>query len=152
MDARDKWACCTFAHRLASELDLRDPVRKKRISTEEQCLDCLEQEERVDAPNQKLDDLRSIPLNLEHGKLRLRDCRRYLRKYRRLLKQVEDWSESSEIRHLPQDVLPSYWKKRVEGKEKKRAEKSMAVRIMSPKDQHPRIMEYFSRTWESRTG
>ena len=58
-DARDKWACRTFPHRLASELkaDLRDQIWEERISTEEQCLDCLEQEERVDAPNQKLDDL-----------------------------------------------------------------------------------------------
>ena len=146
-DARDKWACRTFPHRLASELkaDVRDQIREKRISMEEQCLDWLEQEERVDAPNQKLDDLWSIPLNLERGELRLRDWRRYLRKYRRLLKQVEDWSESSEIRHLLRDVLPSYWKKRVEDEEKKRAKKRLAVRIMSPEDQHPRIMEYFRR-------
>ena len=46
-DACDKWACRTFPHRLASELkaDLRDQIREKRISTEEQCLDWLEQEE-----------------------------------------------------------------------------------------------------------
>ena len=74
-DARDKWACFTFPHRLASELkaDLRDQIREKRISTEEQCLDWLEQEERVDAPNQTLDDVWSIPPNLERGELRLRD-------------------------------------------------------------------------------
>ena len=101
-DARDKWACRTFPHRLAPELkaDLRDQIREKRISTEEQCLDWLEPEERVAAPNQTLDDLWSIPLNLKRRELRLRDCRRYLRKYRRLLKQVEDWTESSQIRHL----------------------------------------------------
>ena len=36
-DSRDKWACCTFPHFLASELnaDLRDQVREKRTSTEE---------------------------------------------------------------------------------------------------------------------
>ena len=142
-DARDKWACRTFPHRLAPELkaDLRDQIREKRISTEEQCLNWLEPEERVAAPNQTLDDLWSIPLNLKRGELRLRDCRRYLRKYRRLLKQGEDWTESSEIRHLLRDVLPSYWKKRVEDEEKKRAKKRLAVRIMSPEDQHPRIME-----------
>ena len=146
-DARDKWACRTFPHRLASELkaDLLDRIREKRISTEVQCLDWLEQEERVDAPNQKLDDLWSVPLKLERGELRLRDWRRYLQTYRRLLKQVEDWSESSEIRHLLWDVLPSYWRKRVEDEKKKRAKKRFAVRIMSPEDQHPRIMEYFRR-------
>ena len=146
-DARDKWACRTFPHRLASELkaDLRDQIWEKMISTEEQCLDWLEQEERVDAPDPKLDDLWSIPLNLERGELELRDWRRYLRKYRRLVKQVEDWSESSEIRHPLRDVLPSSWKKRVEDEEKKRAKKRLAVRIMSPEDQHPRIMEYFRR-------
>ena len=50
-DAREEWACRTFLHRLASDLkaDLRDQIREKRISTEEQCLDWLEQEERVDA-------------------------------------------------------------------------------------------------------
>ena len=144
-DARDKWLCRTFPHRLASELkaDLGDQIREKRISTEEQCLDWLEQEERVDSPHQKLDDLRSIPLNSERGELRLRDWGRYLRKSRRLPNQVEDWSESSKIRHLLRDVLPSYWKKRVEDEEKKRAKKRLAVRIMSPEDQHRRIIKYF---------
>ena len=146
-DARDKWPCRTFPHVLASELkaDLRDQIREKRISTEEQCLDWLEQEERVDAPNQTLDDLWSIPFSLKHAELRLRDWRRYLRKYRRLLKQVEDWSESGEICHLLRDALPSYWKERVEDGEKKRAQKRLAVRIMSPEDQQIRIMEYFWR-------
>ena len=48
-DARDKWACRTFPHRLASELkaDLRDPIRERRISTEEQCLDWLNQEKEL---------------------------------------------------------------------------------------------------------
>ena len=79
-DIPDKWAYCTFPHRLASELKagLRDQIGQKRISAVEQCLDWLEQEERVDAPNQKLDDLWSVPLNLERGELRLRDWRRYL--------------------------------------------------------------------------
>ena len=146
-DARDKWACRTFPHRLASELKayLRDQIREKRISKQEQWLDWLKQEERVDAPNQKLDDPWSIPLNLERGELRVRDWRRYLRKYRRLRKQVEDWSESSEIRHLLRDVLPLYWRKRVEDEKKKRAKKRLAVRIMSPEDQHLRIMEHFRR-------
>ena len=121
-EARDKWACLTFPHRLASELkaDLSDQIRKKRISTEEQRLDWLEEEERVDAPNQKSDDLWSTPLYLERRELRLRDRRRYLRTYHRLRKQVEDWSPSSEIRHLLRDVLLSYWKKHVQDEEKKR--------------------------------
>ena len=146
-DARDKWARCTFPHRLASELkaDICDQVREKRISTEELCLDWLQQEEGADAPNQNLDDLWSIPLDLERGGLRLRDWRRYLRKYRQLLKQGEDWSESSDIRHLLRDALPSYWRNCVEDEEKKRAKKRLAVRIMSPEGQHPRIMEYFRR-------
>ena len=74
----DKWACRTFPHRLASELkaDLRDQIREKRISTEEKCLDWSEQEERVDATDQKSDDLRSIPPNFERGELRLRSLRR----------------------------------------------------------------------------
>ena len=58
---------------------------------------------------------------------------------------MEDWSESSENCHLLRDVLPWYWKKRVEDGEKKRAKKRLAVRIMSPEDQHPSIMEYFRR-------
>ena len=144
---RDKWACRTFPHQLASELKaaLRDQIQEKRITTERQCLDWLEQEERVDAPNQRVDDLWSIPLNLERGELRLRDWRRYLRRYRQLLKQVENWSQSSEIRHLLHDVLPTYSKKSLEDEEKKRAKRCMAVHIMSPEDQHPRIMEYFRR-------
>ena len=140
-------ACRTFPHRLPSELkaELHDRIREKRISTEGQSLDWLEQEQRITAPNQTLDDIWSIHLNLERAELRLRDWRRYPRKYRRLLKQVEDWSEASEIRQFLRDVLPSYWKECVEDEEKKRAKKRLAVRITSPEDQHPRIMEYFRR-------
>ena len=139
------WACRTFPHCSAPELwaDLRDAIREQRIRTEEQCLYWLEQEKGVDTPNQKLDDFWAISLNFEVGELRLRGWRRYLRKYRRLLKQVEDWSESGEIRHLLRHVVPAYWKKRVEDEGKKRAKKRMAVRIMSPEEQHPGILEYF---------
>ena len=146
-DAWDKGACRTLSHRLAPALkaDLREAIQEKRIRMEEQCLDWLEQDERVDTTNQKLDDLWAIPLNLERGELRLRDWRGYLRKYRQLLKQVEDWSESGEIRQFLRDVLPAYWKKRMEDEEKKRAKKRMAVHIMSPEEQHPGIMEYFRR-------
>ena len=52
--------------------------RIKRIRTAEQCLDWLEQQERVDTPNQKLDDLWAIPLSFERGELRLREWRGYL--------------------------------------------------------------------------
>ena len=144
---RDKLGCHTFAHRLPSEMkaDLHDPIQDKRISIEEQCLDWSEQEERVDAPNSQVDDLWSMPLNLERGELRLRECRRYMCEYRHLLKQVEAWSESSEIRLLLRDVLPAYWRNQMEDEEKRRAKKRMALCIMLPEDHHPGIMEYFRR-------
>ena len=69
----------------------------------------VEYEGRVAAPNQKMEDAWSMPFNLEPLELPWRVWRRYGREYRRLLKQVEDWSESSEIRHLPQDVHPAQW-------------------------------------------
>ena len=70
---RDKWACRTFPHRLAQDLkeELRDRTREGEIRTEQACLQWLENEERVDAPNQKLEDLWSIPLPLERGELRV---------------------------------------------------------------------------------
>ena len=146
-DARDKWACRTFQHRLALELKahLLDTIWGQRIRREEQSLDWLEQEERVDTPKQNLDDLWARHLNLERGELRLREGRRYLGKYCRLLNKVKDLSESGEICHLLWDVLPAYWKKRLEDEEKKRAKKRMAVRIVLPEEQHPGIMEYFRR-------
>ena len=54
-NARDKWACRTFPHRLAPDLKahLRDTIQEKKISTEEQCLDWLEWEEKVDTPKPK---------------------------------------------------------------------------------------------------
>ena len=103
---------------------------------EQACLQWLEDEERVDAPNQKLEDLWPIPLPLERGELRVRKWNRYIRKYRRSLKLVEDWNEASEIRHLLKDVLPGRWKRRVEDEEKKRAKKRVAVRIMASEDTH----------------
>ena len=60
----------------------------------------------MDAPNLKLEDLWSIPLPPERGELGVREWNRYIRKYRRSLKLVEDWNEASEIRHLLKDVLP----------------------------------------------
>ena len=112
----DKWVCRTFPYRLAQDLkeELRDQIREGLIRTEQACLQLLEDEERLDAPNQKLEDLWSIPLQLDRGELRVREWNRYLRKYRRSLKLVEDWNESSEIRHLLKDVLPGHWKRRVE--------------------------------------
>ena len=49
---------------------------------------------------------------------------------------MEDWNESSEIGHMLEDVLPGHWKKEVEAEEKKRAKKSVAVRIMASEDTH----------------
>ena len=144
---RDKWVCRTFPHRLAQDLkeELRDQIREGLIRTEQACLQWLEDEERVEAPNQKLEDLWSIPLPLDRGELRVREWNRYLRKYRRCLKLVEDWNEASEIRHLLKDVLPGNWKRRVEDEEKKRAKKRVAVRIMAAEDTHAGIMEFFRR-------
>ena len=144
---RDRWVCRTFPHRLAQDLkeELRDQIREGLIRTEQACLQWLEDEERVDAPNQKLEDLWSIPLPLDRGELRVREWNRYLRKYRRCLKLVEDWNEASEIRHLLKDVLPGHWKRRVEDEEKKRAKKWVAVRILAAEDTHAGIMEFFRR-------
>ena len=144
---RDKWVCRTFPHRLAQDLkeELRDQTGEGVIQTEQACLQWLKDEERVDAPNQKLDDLWSILLPLERGELRVREWNRYIRKYRRTLKLVEDWNEASEIRHLLKDVLPGHWKRRVEDEEKKRARKRVAVRIMASEDTHAEIMEFLRR-------
>ena len=88
---RDKWVCRTFPHRLAQDLreELRDQICEGLIQTEQACLQWLEDEEQVDAPNQKLEDLWSILLPLERGELRVREWNRYIRKYRRSLKLVE---------------------------------------------------------------
>ena len=144
---RDKWVCRTFPHRLAQDLkqELGDQIREGLIQTEQACLQWLEDEERVDAPNQKFEDLWSIPLPLERGELRVRERNRYIHKYRRSLKLVEDWNKSSEIRDLLKDVLPGHWKRRVEDEEKKRAKKRVAVRIMASEDTHTRTMEFFRR-------
>ena len=144
---RDKWVCRTFPHRLAQDLkeELRDQIREGLIRTEQACFQWLEDKERADAPNQKLEDLWSIPLPLDRGELRVREWNRYLRKYRRCLKLVEDWNEASGIRHLLKDVLPGNWKRRVEDEEKERAKKRVAVRIMAAEDTHAGIMEFFRR-------
>ena len=144
---RDKWVCRTFPHRLVQDLkeELRDQIRERVTQTEQACLEWLEDEERVDAPNQKLEDLWSFPLPLERGELRVRECNRYIRKYRTSLKPVEDWNEASEIRHLLKEVLLGHWKRRVEDEEKKRARKRVAVRIMASEDTHAGTMEFFRR-------
>ena len=144
---RDKWVCRTFPHRLAQDLkeELRDQIREGLIRTEQACLQWLEDEERVDAPNQKLEDLWSIPLPLERGELRVREWNQYIRKYRRSLKLVEDWNEAREIRQLLKDVLPGHWERRVEDEEKKRPQKRVAVRIMASEDTHAGIMQFFRR-------
>ena len=142
---RDKWA-----QDLKEEL--RDQIREGLIRTEQACLQWLEDEERVDAPNQKLEDLWSIPLPLDRGELRVREWNRYLRKYRRCLKLVEDWNEASEIRHLLKDVLPGSWKRRVEDEEKKRAKRR--VGLGSWRRRIPMRVSWSSSggTWASPTG
>ena len=142
---RDEWVCRTFPHRLAQDLkeELRDQIRQGLIQTEQACLQWLEDEERVDAPTERLEDLWSIPLPLERRELRVREWNRYIRKYRRSLKLVEDWNEASEIRHLLKDVLPGHWERRVEDEEKKRAKKRVAVPIMASEDIHAGIMVFF---------
>ena len=72
---RDKWVCQTFPDRLAQDLkeELRDQIREGLIQTEQACLQWHEDAERVDAPNQKLEDLWSIQLPLERGELRVRE-------------------------------------------------------------------------------
>ena len=144
---RDKWVCRTFPHRLAQDLkeELRDHIREELCQTEQACLQWLEDEERVDAPNQTLEDLWSIPLPLERGELRVWEWNRYIRKYRRSLKLVEDWNESSGIRQLLKDVLPCHKKRMVEDEEKKRAKKRVAIRIMASEDTHAGIMEFFQQ-------
>ena len=89
---RDKWVCRTFPHRLAQDLkeELRDQIREGLIRTEQACLQWLEDEEWVDAQNQTLEDLWSIPLQLDRGELRVREWNRYLRKYRRSLKLTQN--------------------------------------------------------------
>ena len=96
---RDRWVCWTLPHRLAQDLkeELRDQIREGLIQREQACLQWLEDEGRVDAPNQKLEDICFIPLPPEGGELRIRERNRYIRKYRRSLKLVEDWNEASEI-------------------------------------------------------
>ena len=144
---RDKWVCRTFPHRLAQDLkeELRDQIREGLIQTEQACLQWLGSEERLDAPDQKLEDLWSIPLPLERGELRVREWNQYIRKYRRSLKLVEYVNEASEIRHLLKDVLPGHWKRQVEDEEKKRARKRLAVRIIASEETHAGIMEFFWR-------
>ena len=80
---RDKWVCRTFTQRLAQDLkeELRDQIREGLIQTEQACLQLVEDKERVDAPNQKLEDLWSIPLPLKRGELRVREWNRHIRKY-----------------------------------------------------------------------
>ena len=129
----------------SSPIRVNPKIREGLIQTEQACLQWLEDEERVDAPNQKLEDLWSIPLPLERGELRVREWNRYIRRYRRSLKLVEDWNEAIEIRHLLKDVLPGHWKRRVEDEEKKRAKKGVAVRIMASEDTHAGIKEFFWR-------
>ena len=141
---RNKWVCRTFRHRLAQDLkeELRDQIREGLIRTEQACLQWLDDEKWVDAPNQNLEDLWSIPLPLDRGELRVGEWNWYLRKYRRCLKLVEDRNEDSEIRHLLKDVLPGNWKRRVEDEEKKRAKKRVAVRIIAAEDTHAGIIEF----------
>ena len=134
---RDKWVCQTFSHRLAQDLkeELRDQIREGLIQTEQACLQWLEDEERVDAPNQKLEDFLSIPLPLERGELRVREWI-YIRKYRRSLKLVEDWNESSEIRHLLKKSSPAT--RRREWRTRRRREQRSAGRTDQGIGGHPR--------------
>ena len=151
---RDKWVCRTFPHQLAQDLkeELRVQIREGLIRTEQACLQWLEDEERADAPNQKLEDLWSIPLPLDRGELRVREWNRYLRKYRRCLKLVEDWNEASEIRHLLKDVLSATG--RGEWRTRRRSAPRSGWRCGSWRRRIPIRVSWSSSggTWASPTG
>ena len=101
---RDKWVCRTFPHRLAQDLkeELRDQIREGLIQTEQACLQWLEDEVRVDAPNQKLEDLWSIALPLERGELRVREWNWYIGwRTRRGREQRSPWLYGSWHRRTP---------------------------------------------------
>ena len=66
---RDIWALQAFPHRLHGDLkaDLRDKIRSGQVRGEVECVDWLEDGECVDAPNQKMDDLRKIRWSCSEG-------------------------------------------------------------------------------------
>ena len=144
---KESWALRTFPHRLHADLkaDLRDKIPSGQVCGEVECVEWLEDEESMDASNQKVDDLWNTPWELERGELRLGAWRNYLRKYGWKLRMAEDWNESVEIRHLLKDVVPNGWKKKVEDEEKKRSKKRVAVKIMYGPQYHGHLQEYFRR-------
>ena len=142
---RDSWSLRTFRHRLHADLkaDFRDKIRSGQVHGELECGDWLGDEESVDAPNQNMDNLWNIPLDLEREEFCLAAWRNYLRKYQQKLWMVEDSNESAEIWHLLKDVLLNYWKKKFEDEDKKRVKKGVAVKIMYETQYHGGLQEYF---------
>ena len=112
---------------------------------EVECVDWLEDEESADAPNPKTDVLLNIPFEMERGELRLAVWRNYLPKYRRKLRMVEDWNKLSEIWHLLKDALRTFWKKKVEDGEKKRAKRRVAGKIIYGAENNVHLQECFSQ-------
>ena len=156
-DMPDKWACHTFPHRRAPNLRRiyviqfvrRGSIRRNNVSIGSS------RKKELMLQTKRRHGLWSIPLNLERGDLRLMDWRRYLRKCRRLLKQVSKRKMcQNQARFAVSCEVYCHWIGRNVWTTKKRSGQRSAWQyaLCRRKISIFEARNISGETWESRTG
>ena len=145
MDPADaeKYVFRRFRYRLPEVLQELYFVATKegKIKTLKEAKKCLNDQERLDAPQVAAKRWKSIKLQHDGREIRLRDWRDFRGQYTLFRRNVEDWDEGDEQARLL-SMLPEAWIKRVTKEEAKRAKSNHTVKMMLPKEYHTNVVAW----------
>ena len=116
-------------------------TKEGKIKTLKEAKKCLNEQERVDAPQVAAKQWKSIKLQHDGRKIRLRDWRDFRGQYTLFRRNVEDWNEGDQQARLL-SMLPEAWIKRVTKEEAKRAKSKYTVKMMLPKEYHTNVVAW----------
>ena len=116
-------------------------TKEGKIKTLKEAKKCLNEQERVDAPQVAAKRWKAIKLEHDGRQIRLRNWRDFRGQYTLFRRYVEDWNEGDEQARLL-SMLPEAWIKRVTKEEAKRAKSNHKVKMMLPKEYHTNVVAW----------
>ena len=119
-------------------------TKEGEIKTLKEAKKCINEQERVDAPQVAAKRWKAIKLEHDAREIRLRDWRDFRGQYILFRRNVEDWNEGDEQARLL-SMLPEAWIKRVTKEEAKRAKSNHTVKMMIPKEYHWDVVAWARR-------
>ena len=116
-------------------------TKEGKIKTFKEAEKCLNEQDRVDAPQVASKRWKAIKLQHDGREIRLRDWRDFRGQYTLFCCNVEDWNEGDEQACLL-SMLPEAWIKRATKEEAKRAKSNHTVKMMLPKEYHTNVVAW----------